>query len=282
MTRIISALIGIALVTYLVLFAGNVLFVSAVVLFSLVALSEFYRLTRNRQWDDFCWLGYAMTTGVLIGFCHPQFAAYKILAVTSVIVLLFALFSGRPPKEAVESAVYTLFGVLYVGGLMGYLIAIRNLDYSTTGKVLTDIPQSEGPHELMFLFVVIWINDIFAFIVGKTLGKHKLASTISPNKTVEGAVGGLLFGTIAGIVYTKLMRPETNLNHVVLSLIVLGLLVGIFSQIGDLCESQIKRAAGVKDSGWLFPGHGGVLDRIDSLLFGAPALYYYVSLIQHL
>jgi phosphatidate cytidylyltransferase len=282
MTRIISALTGIALVTYLVLFAGNVLFVSAVVLVALVALSEFYKLTRKRQWDDFCWLGYAMAAGILIGFCHPQFAAYKILAVTCVIVLLFALFSGRPPKEAVESAIYTLFGVLYLGGLMGYLIAIRNLDYSTTGKILTDIPQSEGPHELMFLFVVIWINDIFAFIVGKLLGRHKLASTISPNKTVEGAIGGLLFGVLAGIVYTKWMRPGTSLNPIVLSVISLSLVIGIFSQLGDLCESQIKRAAGVKDSGWLFPGHGGVLDRIDSLLFGAPALYYYVSLVHHL
>src|SRR5262249_36244654 len=268
-----------AIVTYLVLFAGNALFVSAVVLVALVALSEFYKLTRNRQWDDFCWLGYAMTVAVLVFFCQPQFEVYKILAVLVVIVLLFALFSGRPPKEAVEAAVYTLFGVLYLGGLMGYLIAIRNLDYSLTGKIITDIPQSEGPHELMFLFVVIWINDIFAFLVGKTIGKHKLASTISPNKTVEGAIGGLLFGVIAGIVYTKLMRPETNLNQVVLSLIALGVLIGIFSQLGDLCESQIKRAAGVKDSGWLFPGHGGVLDRIDSLLFGAPALYYYVSLV---
>jgi phosphatidate cytidylyltransferase len=147
---------------------------------------------------------------------------------------------------------------------MGYLIGVRRIEENNAGQDL-----------LMMLFVIIWANDIFAYVIGKTLGRHPLAPVISPRKTVEGAVAGFLFGIPAAWLYQRFFLPWMGDFHAVL----LGMLIGLAGQAGDLCESLVKRAANVKDSGAILPGHGGMLDRLDSLLFGAPAMYYYFYLV---
>src|SRR5205085_2916447 len=122
------------------------------------------------------------------------------------------------------------------------------------------------------LFLIIWADDTFAYLVGRKLGRHKLAPQTSPKKTVEGSIAGLIFSMLASYLYCRFFLPDVLLKD---SLII-GALVGIAGQIGDLCESLLKRSVDVEDSGSIIPGHGGMLDRIDSLLFGAPAMYYYV------
>src|SRR5262249_51407544 len=119
--------------------------------------------------------------------------------------------------------------------------------------------------------VIVWTNDIFAFVAGKSFGRHKLAAVVSPKKTVEGAVAGFVAGIIAAAAYAYFLVPSLAIVHAC----IIGALIGIAGQIGDLCESILKRVAQVKDSGTIVPGHGGMLDRIDSLLFGAPTMYYY-------
>ena len=160
-----------------------------------------------------------------------------------------------------------LTGAVYIGWAFGYhLILLRHLSNSA-GKQM-------GSELILFLLVVIWCGDTAAYIFGKWLGKHKLAPRISPGKTIEGAFACLCFGTLGGLgiwLFLPNLRETLSLAHT----LGLGILLGVISQIGDLSASMIKRNADVKDSGTLIPGHGGLLDRCDSLIFSAPTLYYY-------
>ena len=168
---------------------------------------------------------------------------------------------GRHDFKAVflNTAVRT-FGVIYIALPFSYFILLRGME--------------NGGRWILLLFAVIWANDTFAMLAGKTLGKHKLSPMISPGKTVEGAVGGLAGGGVAALLYNNFLSMGLGLWSVLLLAAVIGV-VGIF---GDLFESVIKRAAGEKDSGTIIPGHGGMLDRIDSLVFAIPLLYYYLTI----
>jgi phosphatidate cytidylyltransferase len=155
-----------------------------------------------------------------------------------------------------------LFGLLYVGWLGSYIIALR-------------VAGGEGlllPAKVLTLFfIVVFAGDTGAYYTGRTLGKKKLAPRISPGKTVEGAIGGLLGNVSAGFIAHYTFFPELNPLHIV----PLTLMMGLLGIAGDLCESMLKRGANAKDAGQLIPGHGGLLDRLDSMLFNAPLLYCY-------
>jgi phosphatidate cytidylyltransferase len=148
--------------------------------------------------------------------------------------------------------------MLYVSWLFSYVVLLRQL--------------SDGPDYVFYLFGVVWLGDAAALIVGRLLGRHRLAPRLSPGKTIEGAVGGFL-GSLCGAI----LGGRWLLGHLTLSqCIALGCLLAVLGQLGDLSESLLKRSSGVKDSAVLIPGHGGILDKVDGILFGAPALYYYV------
>ena len=178
------------------------------------------------------------------------------------LVLTALLFRAGDFARDVPAAAVTLVGTLYLGGLGGCIAALRVMR-----------PVERGPWRIVLLLAIVMAADTAAYFVGRALGRHKLAPTISPGKTIEGAVGGLAGGVIGAwaVSAAGLDLPGT---HVV----ALGVLVTLAAIAGDLVESLLKRWAGVKDSGRLFPGHGGMLDRLDSLLFGAAVLYYYFSL----
>lgn len=127
----------------------------------------------------------------------------------------------------------------------------------------------------MYILSIVWIGDTGAYFIGSNFGKHKLYPAVSPGKTIEGAIGSLIFSIISSLFLKRYLVPELKFNHAVL----LGLVISFLSQFGDLSESLIKRKAGVKDSGNLFPGHGGMFDRIDSLLFTIPFVYFYLSFL---
>ena len=156
----------------------------------------------------------------------------------------------------------TLLGVVYIGWAFGHhLILLR--DISGAGKGL-----------LFFLLVTVWLGDTAAYLFGKRFGRHKLRPTISPGKTIEGTIAGIVFGTIGGLGVCSFFLEDTlSFPHA----LILAVLLGIVGQLSDLSESIIKRSAEVKDSGNLIPGHGGLLDRCDSLIFSAPVLYYYFT-----
>jgi len=261
MRRILTTLIGIPALVYLIKFTPAYVCFAIVLAAMLLALREYFMLVQT----SFPWPGYALASLIVLSFYFPEGQLAMLFPLTAGLILVKALFSGLELREAFLASAFTLFGVWYIGGLMGYLVGIRTLDFG--GETGSDF--------LLLLFVIIWTNDIFAYLIGKAIGRHSLAPVVSPKKTVEGALGGLIFGVVAGIVCRVLFIQQLSLKDTVL----LSVLVGIMGQIGDLCESILKRSSNVKDSGSLLPGHGGMLDRVDSLLFGAPAMYYYFYLV---
>jgi len=146
--------------------------------------------------------------------------------------------------------------------------------------IITKIPFVSGnsfePKTLLSLFILIWVNDTFAFIVGKSLGKNKLFEKISPKKTIEGFIGGMFFSLVASVVLAKYFVTEP-----VSKWLVIAIISSVFGTLGDLIESKFKRIAGVKDSGSIMPGHGGVLDRLDSIIFVAPIVFLFYQILYY-
>jgi phosphatidate cytidylyltransferase len=182
------------------------------------------------------------------------------------LVLCICHLYRRPPT--ISGIAIETFGLLYVGFLGSHVIQLRAL------------PAGSG--HIILLFVCVWLTDTGAYLVGSGFGRWKLSPRLSPGKTVEGAVAGLLFAVMGAVLLKQMqiagkgppMPPYTMLQY-----IGVAVLASVVGQAGDLVESAFKRDAKIKDSGALFPGHGGVLDRCDSLLFAAPVLYYYAKLM---
>lgn len=264
LTRIITGVIGIALAIGII-YLGGIPFAIAVGLLTVLGLAEFYRMVAKNGVRPFRVIG--ILTGLFI-----VIAAYfsnKTLSITDLLVptfifTLFAVFVGQLLKFGVDHAIQnvsvTFFGVFYVAGLMAHFILLRNLEN----------PILPGQYAIWFAFICTWSTDSFAYFVGRSFGKRLWVPKISPKKTWAGFWGGLLGAVIAGFIYSVII----GFDPLKASAIALGL--GFVGQLGDLFESALKRDSGVKDSGKLLPGHGGVLDRFDSTLFTLPLTYYLV------
>ena len=163
-----------------------------------------------------------------------------------------------------------------------YLIGYILLPFIFITKISFGV-NDYNPKIIIGLFILIWTNDTFAYLVGKSIGKNKLLERISPKKTIEGFIGGVVFAVFAGFLISKLyIQPNPNFSQK--SIIIwssIALLVGIIGTIGDLIESKFKRIAGVKDSGKIMPGHGGILDRLDSVIFVAPFIYLFYQILNY-
>jgi phosphatidate cytidylyltransferase len=179
------------------------------------------------------------------------------------IVTLFGVwfFQEVNVKVAIDQISFTLFGILYISGLGGFFLLIRSFE--------------GGVRLIFFLFLIVWLGDIAAYYWGKNFGKNPLAPIVSPNKTIEGSIAGLLGSLVAAVISGYFFLGHIGMIHCLL----IALICGTIGQFGDLAESLIKRQANIKNSGDILPGHGGVLDRIDSLLFAGPAFYCYFKLV---
>ncbi|UTN02335.1 phosphatidate cytidylyltransferase [Flavobacterium bizetiae] len=163
-----------------------------------------------------------------------------------------------------------------------YLVGYIMLPFLFITKISFGI-KDYNPKIIIGLFVLIWTNDTFAYLVGKSIGKHKLFERISPKKTIEGFLGGVVFAAFAGFLISKLYiqpNPEFSSKSILIWTII-ALIVSVFGTIGDLIESKFKRVAGVKDSGAIMPGHGGVLDRLDSVIFVAPIIFLFYQILYY-
>ena len=234
--------------------------VGIVGLAALLGLLECFRLLEARGLVPLRSAGLALAAVLFLETAHARWpgpATWPLLAA----LLLVAVLARRGELDVtVPSAAATLLGATYLGALGGALAGLRLL-----------APVEAGPWRLVLLLAIVMGSDTASFFVGCAIGKRKLSPRLSPKKTVEGALGGLL-GGVLGAVAVRWARFETMpLAHAA----ALGILGSALGQAGDLFESLLKRWAGVKDSGALFPGHGGMLDRLDSLLSAAPLLYYY-------
>ena len=233
------------------------LLIGAVALFALWEFFSFYFLNTlsTAQKVLSCIIASLLLVGMYQGI-SPLVLGSLLGFVTMILVGFF--ISPASTKARLSGWASYLFGIFYVTLLLGYYILLRNLE--------------DGVSLVFFVIIVTWLSDTGGFFIGKTFGKHPLAPTLSPQKTIEGLLGGILFSVVGGIVSHFTFTPFFSLTECV----ILGVSLALLGAIGDLTESAIKRSVHVKDSGTIIPGHGGVLDRIDSLLFTGPAMYYYV------
>jgi phosphatidate cytidylyltransferase len=229
-----------------------------------VGLVEFFGLLRARGLRPMPRVGFLLAAAFFTGVVWPGLHLPPLLPLVALILLGFALSRGAD-LESISAAAATLLGAVYLGALGGTLAGLRLLP-----------PETEGAWRMALLLVIVIFSDSTAFFVGHAFGRRRLAPAVSPGKSVEGAVGGLLGGTLGALAVRQAGLGELPLAHAM----ALGVVVAAMGTVGDLDESLFKRWAGVKDSGTLFPGHGGMLDRLDSLLFGAPVLYYYFLYVR--
>ncbi|MGH9869439.1 MAG: phosphatidate cytidylyltransferase [Candidatus Polarisedimenticolia bacterium] len=263
MRRILTALAGIPILFIVIKrlppLAFMVLVAVAVVLGSL----ELSRLVERRGWQTHRWLGAALAAATAWSFYDPRLPTVAVMCAAAMLVPLSSVtrvwLGGRPVQGELEGMATTLSGVMFIGLLMGYCVALLR-DGGELGRDLT-----------MLLFWVVWLADAGALVAGKLFGRVRLVPAISPSKTVEGAAGALVVALAAALAAKSWFFTRLAMRDAV----ALGLLLGLAGMAGDLSESLMKRSASVKDSGGMFPGHGGMLDRTDSLMFAAPVLFYY-------
>jgi phosphatidate cytidylyltransferase len=293
MKRVLTALVLIPLVLLAVFRAPAPLFIALVAVVAITAAREFVDLVKH----------YGVAP-----FRMPTFAIVGLMFVA----LIARSMQAQTPTIAVESLFYIVFTVAAVGAFVLLVIGMARRDLATSYPaaaasffalgycgipllLMANIRQQwAGAFLILYLFLVVWTGDTAAYYVGRAIGKHKLAPRVSPGKSIEGAIASLLASIGIGVLVFQNARaiseflmsvhlidqwqgymapPPSTLNVIVLS----GTL-NVAAQLGDLVESLLKRGAGVKDSGNLLPGHGGVLDRIDALLFAAPVLWFYAAL----
>jgi len=271
MKRILTALVALPILLYTVWSQTPYFFVVLTAGAVVVALVEFYSIAAKAGCKPQSESGYAAALIVIASFVFDE----PVLTVAALAALVIwslgaAIFRPDNLKTALSSVSATVFGVIYVALLAACLIGVRMIPDSAT-KTL--VPHLASKMLTMF-FAIVMLTDTGAYYTGRTLGRHKLAPRVSPGKTIEGAIGGFVTAVVAGFLCKLTFFPEIPIAHAM----ALGAALGVIGQFGDLAESLLKRGANVKDSGTLLPGHGGMLDRVDSLLFCAPVLYFYSRL----
>ncbi len=262
--RLYAALIFIPLFYGLVRYFPPIFFFGLVVGAALLAQFEFYRLHfRDDRVPVLAALGLGTGAVLLASLQWPGFLSERVVFLVSLIAALTSrLVATSELKRSLVDSSVMVFGVLYVSLTLGHLLLTRTLP--------------GGEYLIFFLVLVTWAGDTGAYYAGVTLGRHKLAPVVSPNKTIEGLLGGLVLAVVVAFIAQRWFLP----TFTILDCVATGLLLTGVGVLGDLSESAMKRSAGVKDSGAVIPAHGGMLDRLDSLLFTAPTFYYYMTLVK--
>ena len=267
--RVGSAVVLIPVFVWITTGAPTWVFQLLVVASSVVACAELARMFERTGRPISTWLTVGVGGALTASFAASFYAGLgedgkplhwmpgPELALVLGVLLICSAPLWTPGRPLVESTANTLFGAIYVGWLLGYAIWLQ-------GRV-------GGPQLVLFLVGVTWAGESAAYLVGSSMGRRRLAPILSPRKTVEGAIAQVLVSVAAALALAAWLLPACGLAGAAGA----GVLLGVIGQVGDLAESAIKRSIGTKDTGGLIPGHGGMLDRIDSLLFNAPALYLY-------
>jgi phosphatidate cytidylyltransferase len=262
--RELTAIIGGPITVWIIGWSHPYVFDVTIALVAALALYEFLLLGRKKGYDIPIPLCLIVMLFIMAAFVLEPVSVEMGVFLTLLIIPGWYVLSNINIENALAASAISVLATSYVGMLGGSLIRLRN-----------DFPV--GPKLVFFLMIVVWIGDAGAYYIGKRFGKRKLSPRISPKKTVEGLIGGCITSIAAAVVIHYTFFPEFPLVHAVTA----GLVLSLTGVIGDLAESMWKRSAEVKDSGTLLPGHGGFLDRFDSIFFTAPILYCYWTLIVH-
>jgi phosphatidate cytidylyltransferase len=231
---------------------------------------ELYRIARSGGLDPLDPIGIPLAGAIPLGVYSAAIGLYRpslgIAAVALLVILAAVIWARGTQGRPLGAAAVTVLGVLYTGGLLSFGYALREYPYA--------IGDRAGATLVAFPLVLTWASDIGAYFVGRTIGGRKLIPAVSPGKTVSGALGGLVTTIVVSWIYVQFaLLPLSGLTMTVPAALLFGASISIAAQVGDLVESLLKREAGVKDSSRLIPGHGGLLDRLDSLLFVLPVAY---------
>ena len=257
--RITSGLLGFPLVV-IVLIIGNVYVVDiALAIIAILAMDEYFNAI-SKIAKPVRWIGYLSCVSIALIHIIPEIflLPMAIFAIPALLLLLFIQVIVTEMKTNFKDIAYTLFGILYVVMLIMFFAKINGME---NGNIL-----------IWYAIFAAWGTDVFAYFVGKYLGKHKF-SKISPNKSIEGCIAGTIGGILIMLIYTYIANTYWGMEYSYIVIGLIGFALSIIGQIGDFAASSIKRYVDIKDYSNLIPGHGGMLDRIDSLIFLAPFAY---------
>lgn len=288
--RAISGAVYIALLLASILFSTES-FIALFGIFLIIATYEFCSLVKINKIFPLFFVSLFYTTIALISFYKIETENYineileqnikltvNISHVNTVLLLITLMVSIKCIVFLFDDTIQTLSKLSKYIYLLGYIL----LPFIFITKISFGI-RDYNPKIIIGLFILVWTNDTFAYLVGKSIGKHKLLERISPKKTIEGFIGGVVFAVFAGFLISKLyIKPNPHFSDKsILIWTIIALIVGVFGTIGDLIESKFKRIAEVKDSGKIMPGHGGILDRLDSVIFVAPIVFLFYQILNY-
>lgn len=263
--RITSALLGFPLVLAILVIGNKYIADFLFALVAILAMHEYFNAISKKS-NPVKWLGYLSCLSIVLIHIIPstQINTVVTLAVPTILLLLFIQVIATDMKTNFKDISYTFIGIFYTVFFMMFLALISGME---NGKIL-----------IWYAILAAWGTDIFAYIVGMTVGKHKF-SKVSPKKSVEGCLGGTVGAVLLMLLYTWFINKYLGMNYSYLHIIGIGIVLSLAGQIGDFAASSIKRYVDIKDYSNLIPGHGGMLDRIDSLIFLAPFAYSFFTML---
>jgi len=259
--RTLTIVIVIPLIIFIIFWEKFPLFI-VIMLLAGFGLNELYSMARKRGFEPSFILGFTLTSYFIFSTIYDLYNLKydkNIIIIFVIILFSFIQLFKKDHSMSLPNISISIFGSIYIGYLFSFILKIKYLP--------------NGNYYLLSLLFITWINDAAAYVIGTKFGKNRIFPRISPKKSIEGSIGGIIFSTISVFIL------KNWLSLTFTKLIFLGLVIAIMAQLGDLFESMLKRGSEVKDSGNLIPGHGGILDCLDSLLFTAPVFYFYITFL---
>ena len=267
--RVTSALLGFPLVVIILTFGNKYVVDICLALVAMLGMQEFFNAV-SKEAKPVRWIGYLTCVSIALIHILPENLPMQVvksmllISMPMIILILFLHVIVTNMKINFKDIAYTLFGIVYVIGYIIFLGLLRGID---NGRII-----------IWYAIIAAWGTDTFAYAVGMRFGKHKLTK-ISPKKSIEGSIGGTVGAVVLALIYTVVVQRYVDLNLSYVFVAIATLVLSILSQLGDLSASSIKREMEIKDYGKLIPGHGGMLDRIDSIIFVAPFAYFLLTMI---
>lgn len=259
--RIISAAVGIVALIIIINFVDIKFFPVFVTIVALIGFHEYFTAVIKGN-KSLKYLISLLGVGYIFNIYYISSNRLELIYIIFSLIIIVLICITRYQMVNFNEITYFFFGFFYIFVLLSYIILLRFMD--------------NGKWCIWYALISVWVNDSFAYFIGTKYGKRRLIPKISPNKTIEGALGGILGCIIITTVYFVSIYGRYFLSKAIF----IGFVVSIFAQVGDLMASTIKREVGIKDFGKIFPGHGGIIDRLDSILFTAPAIYYILLLLS--
>ena len=257
-TRLLSGIVLVILALVMIIGGGNILLFSTLAI-SLVGMYELYRVFQMEK-SILAFISYGIAVLYYCNLNWGWFSDFMMIAMLLLILLMFAYVFSYPKFDA-KHLMVAFFGLFYVAVMLSYVYQIRMLE--------------NGLYLAFLIFICSWGCDTCAYCVGMLIGKHKMAPVLSPKKSIEGAVGGVLGTALLTVIYLSVFKAQMNIDGKAIAILaVISAIAALISMVGDLTASAIKRNYDIKDYGTLIPGHGGILDRFDSMIITAPIIYY--------